>query len=302
VAAVVEKRRLGLALRTKLRVSRTLSSIGVGRDWFLSRRAAARHRARFPEIERFVLFVGYPRSGHSLVGSLLNAHPDIVISHQLNVMRYLRQGFSRDQLYGLIFLADSRFAEKGRTGTKREYDYAVPGQWQGRYRTLRVIGDKRGRTTTDEINADPALLSRLHEMVGVPISIVHVVRNPYDNITTMTKRSRSKLARTVKRYFGLADGVTAIRSMVPDSAWHEMRHEDLMASPRPTLEALCRFLEVEPAPDYIDACAGVIYDNPHRSRFDIEWSDELVDDVARRIEAYPFLRGYRYDEEPAGRS
>ena len=33
-------------------------------------------------VEKFVLFVGYPRSGHSLIASVMDAHPDIVIAHE----------------------------------------------------------------------------------------------------------------------------------------------------------------------------------------------------------------------------
>ena len=288
--------------KAKLRVSRMLSSAGVVRDWFLSRRVAAQHRADFGEIERYLMFVGYPRSGHSLVGSLLNAHPDVVVSHQLDALRYVEHGFSRAQLFGMIFLSDRRFEKKGRTGTKREFDYAVPGQWQGKYRTLRIIGDKRGKNTSERLGADPALLARVAALVDVPIRFVHVVRNPYDNITTMTRRAHSTLERTTQRYFNLVDSVVAIRAMVGPDAWHELRHEDLIASPRTALEDLCRFLEVEPHPDYLDACAGTIYQSPHRSRFDMDWSPELIAEVARRAAAVDFLADYAYDEEPAGRS
>ena len=33
-------------------------------------------------VEKFVFFVGYPRSGHSIIGSVMDAHPDIVIAHE----------------------------------------------------------------------------------------------------------------------------------------------------------------------------------------------------------------------------
>lgn len=288
--------------KAKLGVSRRLSSAGVVRDWFLSRRVAARHRADFGQIERYLVFVGYPRSGHSLVGSLLNAHPEIVVSHHLDALRYVQNGFSRAQLFGMTFLSDARFEKKGRTGTKREYDYAVPGQWQGRYRTLRVIGDKRGKGTSQTLGTHPDLLTRLTELVEVPVRIVHVLRNPYDNITTMTRRTRSTLERSADRYFQLAASAQAVRAMVPADGWHDVRHEDLIADPRAVLSGLCRFLDVAPEPDYLEACAGIVYQSPHRSRFDMEWSPELIADVARRAGAFDFLADYVYDEEPAGRS
>ena len=32
----------------------------------------------------FFIFLGYPRSGHTILGALMDAHPNMVISHQYN--------------------------------------------------------------------------------------------------------------------------------------------------------------------------------------------------------------------------
>ena len=46
----------------------------------------------FETIQLYCMFVGYPRSGHSLVGAMFDAHPDIVIAHELDALRYLKAG------------------------------------------------------------------------------------------------------------------------------------------------------------------------------------------------------------------
>ena len=33
-------------------------------------------RALFDDLKTYCMFLGYPRSGHSLIGALLDAHPD----------------------------------------------------------------------------------------------------------------------------------------------------------------------------------------------------------------------------------
>ena len=33
-------------------------------------------------IKKFILFIGYPRSGHSIMGSLMDAHPHMVIAYE----------------------------------------------------------------------------------------------------------------------------------------------------------------------------------------------------------------------------
>ncbi len=37
----------------------------------------------FSKVHTFVLFVGYPRSGHSLIGSMIDAHPNAIIAHEV---------------------------------------------------------------------------------------------------------------------------------------------------------------------------------------------------------------------------
>ena len=56
------------------------------------------------------------------------------------------------------------------------------------------MGDKKGGKTA-KILIDPSNMSRLEairQLVQVPLKFVHVVRNPFDNISTMTLRKASK--------------------------------------------------------------------------------------------------------------
>jgi len=113
------------------------------------------------------MFVGYPRSGHSLIGSLLAAHPDMVIAHELDALRLPRLGFRRNQLYALILASDRSFTTAGRRRTGS--DYTAPTRWRGTSRRLDVIGDKKGGQSTRRLHDRPELLDRLRRTVQVPV-------------------------------------------------------------------------------------------------------------------------------------
>ncbi|MDP8972396.1 MAG: hypothetical protein M3N45_04285, partial [Actinomycetota bacterium] len=147
----------------------------MARDYPLSLAVGLKHRAAFSDVQCFVMFVGYPRSGHTIVGSLLNAHPNIVMGHRLRVLRYVAAKFRREQLLAMVLLSDRRFEKLGRVGSKR-YNYSVPGQWQGRHSKIRVIGDSNVVNTF--VRRRPELLPQLAAIVGVPTRMIHVVRNP----------------------------------------------------------------------------------------------------------------------------
>ena len=97
-------------------------------------------------VETFVLFIGYPRSSHSLVGAILDAHPEIIIPHEYNLVgkwKSLSKAAAPNK-YSLfhelhsLSMSQAQFgirASKNDTRLTGEYTYTyhVPGLWQGRY-------------------------------------------------------------------------------------------------------------------------------------------------------------------------
>src|SRR5271157_4852788 len=71
--------------------------------------AGFRNRDALRDVESFFLLLGYARSGSTLVGSLLNAHPNMVVAHETDILRYLRAGVSRRQLFALLLERDRQF-------------------------------------------------------------------------------------------------------------------------------------------------------------------------------------------------
>jgi len=130
--------------------------------------AGLRNRKAFEDLESFCLFVGFSRSGHSLIGALLDAHPNVVISHELDPLRYTFARFSKWQIYSLILEGSQRYAKNLRQ--RGGYTYHVPGQWQGKFSDLRVIGDKEGEGTTTKLRLYPKLLERFCRTIGISVN------------------------------------------------------------------------------------------------------------------------------------
>ena len=97
-------------------------------------------------VETFVMFIGYPRSSHSLVGAILDAHPEIIIPHEYDVMgkwaRFSPDTFQpRNHLFFALSQLSMRQAKFGIRASanntnlsgKYTYTYHVPGLWQGGY-------------------------------------------------------------------------------------------------------------------------------------------------------------------------
>jgi hypothetical protein len=274
----------------------------LARDFARTLPASRRLRGALAGVERYVMFVGYPRSGHSLIGSLLTAHPDAVVAHEADALRYVRARFPRGQLFALLLERDRAFGDTFDRAIGR-YDYRVPGQWQGRVRRLRVIGDKKGGASTGRLRRAPELLDRLRATVGLPLRIVHVTRSPFDNIAAIHKLERERkgftLARSVDFYFELAQTNAELEARVDAREWLGMAHEDFVGDPATCLARLCEFVGLDLEPGFLADCAGIVYPSAHRTRVEAPWTSELIEAVRRRSRELPFLARYAEDECPA---
>lgn len=258
-----------------------------------SRRAAAKHAGDFKHLKYYCMFVGYPRSGHSIVGSMLDAHPNMVVAQELDALRCLDAGMGRQLIFHLLMRNSEQFTRQGRVWNG--YTYQVPNQWQGRFQTLEVIGDKKGGRSSTHLVKQPEALDRLRQVVGLPLRMVHVIRNPYDNIATFSKKHNLALPKAAEVYFLMADGIVKLKDRVGQDEIFDLRHEDFIADPRQSLARLCGFFGQSASEDYLDDCAGIVYKSPHQSRHEAQWPDGLADKIQQAIERIPFLQGYTYD-------
>jgi hypothetical protein len=252
-----------------------------------------RHRGDFGAVERYCFFVGYARSGHSLIGSLLNAHPEMVVSNELNSLRFVQHGFRRNQLFALVLARDAMFGDMGRLWTG--YDYSVPHQFQGRFTRLKVIGDKQGGGSTRRLRDNLGLIERVRRVVRVPIRVLHVTRNPFDNIARMTVKSRFDLQNTIERYSGLCDGVSAIRASLSKDELLDIRYEDFVASASDSLRSICSFLGVDAGADYLKDCASIVEPTANKARNLVEWTEDDREMVSAIIARHAVLAGYTFE-------
>ena len=251
-------------------------------------------RGVLKDIKTTFLFIGYQRSGHSIIGSFLDAHPNVVCSHEQHFMRYVLARFSLPQIYSLI-IANSR-RRRGRR-ISGHYSYDVPGQWQGKFRCLKAVGDKQGEGTTLALGRRPWLLDRLLRPSSSRMKFIHIVRNPYDNIATIAKRNNISLEHAAEYYFSLCSINKGIISRISEEDFLEIKHENFVHATTANLSAICNHLGVDAESGYLNDCARLVYASPHKSRLAASWSRELKKLVEYRVESFPFLHGYVFSPD-----
>ncbi|MFC2144937.1 hypothetical protein ACFLQQ_01270, partial [Actinomycetota bacterium] len=167
----------------KHRVRIFINSIYFYNDYVKAFFTYRKNKKSCKSVEKFCFFIGYPRSGHSVVGSILDAHKNIIISHELDVVKYIDQGLKKEIIYGSILRNSFRKSTKGREQTGYKFD--IPNEWQGRFDELKIIGDKKGGTTSVRIQRKKSLLKDMEKYFDIKVVFIHVTRNPFDNISTI---------------------------------------------------------------------------------------------------------------------
>lgn len=275
---------------------------------------------RLRQTTTFVQFAGFPRSGHSLVGSLVDAHPQALISHELDAMGLFRKGLSPRQIDGLVVRNAQRFSDDGRWWNGHRY--AVDGL-DGTSRHLRVIGDKKGDWATRWCAEDPDLIERFAIASRRRTKWVLVTRHPLDNIATMSLRKggsydklriesssipfserlkaaqeRGEISVVVRDdmlldYRALAAATEEMKRRVPSADWYELSHEDFVKDPRAELSALAQFLGLEADEVWLNGASALVHESTRKSRDLVAWTEDQKAAVAATIAARSFLEIYR---------
>lgn len=108
-----------------------------------------RLQSAYDDVDTALLFIGYPRSRHTIVSAILDAHPNIMLSNEMNLIGTFDKHpeYSKIKMFDRITTLSYHQATKGRrswtmNGTARNYvrtGYKVPNQWQGTFDgTLKV--------------------------------------------------------------------------------------------------------------------------------------------------------------------
>ena len=278
-------------------------------------------------VEKFVFFVGYARSGHSMIGSVIDAHPNMIIAHEYFLMEECSRKLKKNEhifhdklklfssLYSNSYLT-SKCGWRSDTHTAKGYNFNLDSEWQGAFTQLRVIGDKSGDSAVQVLSGKHG--SRcLEEMSSLNMSVtaIHVVRNPYDMIATTvlyttnggvfnktsigneTKVGERLIFHKARDIFSRAKAIEKLKvSFVKGMRLSvvEIHIEDFIQSPRAVVSELCECFKVECPPEYVEECARKTYRGISRTRDLIKWPRHTLSYVKQQMQRFSFFRGYTY--------
>lgn len=237
-------------------------------------------------INTWLMFVGYGRSGHSFIGSALDAHPNICIAHEADaVRRSLVEFQNRQQLFEAIFSHNREIVALGRLTDNRwgkPYRQYIEGQLKDDLSNVVVMGNKNGAIETgssrrefeDRLRAFEAFLGD-----KVRVKFLCVLRNPFD--VGMLSEEVFELLQFISNQY--------------HDRFMSLRHENFIKDPRHEISRVCRFLGVPVVESHLHQVASKAFREVHKARYKIDYSETQVASLQRSIDRHFLFQGYSFD-------
>ena len=282
-------------------------------------------------VEKFVFFIGYARSGSSIVASMMDSHPNMIISHECKEFHEVwlqapQVDITKSSLFKLLYRNSYKDSAKGVRSAyasgRKGYLLGTGSSWQGRFSKLSVIGDKQaGRTTMFYATFPSQFEKKYHllvDVVKVPIYVIHVVRNPFDIIATrltfsegvgaphkllnssstrpVRQYNTSAIKQKLERVFALAKAVQDMIKTCNLTVLH-VHAEELVRDPKGTIRSICDFLELDCPADYVQQCHDKAFTSVSRTRDLVDWSPSTRRYVEKRMKDFSFFSGYAFQND-----
>lgn len=231
------------------------------------------HEAVARLLEKQIFFVGgAEKSGTSWLQELLDAHPQVSCGGESHLFDSLFPSIKKalEEHNGLVLQKDHNLARYELGGVPDTFDEAdlvyvatsailISLLKYAREKSPLAIGDR----TPNNVHAFVALCQLIPRA-----KCIHIVRDPRDagvshwhmvrrNLPAEKQPDMVPVPRMVTQFAGV--WVSVIKSGLRFAArspdrYHELRYEDLLGQPVPTLARLCRFLGVDDRPEVLQLC------------------------------------------------
>ncbi|MCD6352993.1 MAG: sulfotransferase, partial [Proteobacteria bacterium] len=102
------------------------------------------------------------------------------------------------------------------------------------------------------------------------------------------------LPESISFYFSLAEGLRNLKTKIAADEIIDARHELFIQNPAYSLKMLCDFLGIDTTDSYLNDCASIIYQSPHKTRYNVPWTPELIKRVENRMKEFSFFDDYSF--------
>jgi len=259
--------------------------------------SSLKYNARmFNSVNTLCLFVGYPHSGSTFTCYMLNAHPNAAISDEVNIVPVITRtrGFPyiKNTILSYIFhhVLTQRPEISHPSRTFEQYD--IKTGYRRSFTKLKVIGDKHPPETIKCFIKNENIFKEIKEQMKLKLKIIHMIRNPTDNIASWVGDGSVKIA--LDRYLKYVKAVNHLQKIIPESELINIYLESLIEEPEMNIIKLFDFIGLPIDNSFISAIKQTLMKKPSRPGLKKNWppgSKEKINEFIYK-ENILFLKKY----------
>lgn len=226
------------------------------------------HIDQLKDIKTLVLFVGHAHSGHSIIGSILDAHSQVSLANEVNIVNLIKEHKLSKSEIESILLHYSLNNNKKSAWQNSEYIHRLGNSLQGKTRNPVIIGDKKAGGTTRIIYNNPWVIDYLLNIYNDNIRFVFVKRNPVDIVAAYSYYMQQEPSQFhIDRYLENYQTALTVKKRVEKSQFITINQEEFILRPKFYIQKLFLFLGISADIDLIETWVkNVKSDIPSKSQ------------------------------------
>ncbi len=203
-------------------------------------------------IKQLVLFVGHAHSGHSIIGSILDAHNQIALANEVNIVKLIHEYELTKVEIESVLLHYSLLNGDQHSWHNSEYVYKIENSLQGKTKNPTIIGDKKAGGTTRIFYNHPQLIDKIMKLYGDELKFIFVERNPVDIVAAYSYYMKQPPSQFhVDRFNENLNTVKLIQSTVQNHQYLKIEQEIFIKKPYEVVVKLLEFLNIKYEPSHI---------------------------------------------------
>jgi hypothetical protein len=215
-------------------------------------------------LKTFIQFAGFPHSGHSIIGALLDANPVVAIANEFNALAYIDQFPESNRtefIAALSFAAAQNNLKDAWNNTG--YSYRFADSDQGNMSNLTAIGYKKGGGTTRLFRKNPETQIQLLKWFPENLVQITVLRNPIQLISASAYRRGCPISNSlITDFLNQLNALGQLRKLNTKSL--VVYHEDFVSDPESIMRDVLNHCSLPWTKWYEQNLRGIVWTNPRK--------------------------------------
>ena len=224
--------------------------------------------------EKYLFFVGYPRAGSTLLGQIINSHPNCLVSNEFRALdSIIKDSRNIDDVMSAAAEDAQKLFKAGLENHKNYNINKFQGKWKStdflynntlfKKRDIKLIGDKKAGSTTKLYSSHKnefLKFLKLHPDI-LFIKIERDIESTCQSYVKSHPHEAKDLVSAREKILDLDNKSNQFLDMIKKDCKYIIKYEKLINSPKLEISNIFKWLELDHSPEIIEPISKLVCKN-----------------------------------------